>query len=102
MLSDSASSLAVQVKSSALITLSIYTPIHIGNLKHKRIKMHRSLVFVSQVILGLQTFLRMCGLPVLVSCRANAEYMSPSGEQPNSLLNSHSFYESYLMLEGWW
>lgn len=71
MLSDSASSLAVQVKSSALITLSIYTPIHIGNLKHKRIKMHRSLVFVSQVILGLQTFLRMCGLPVLVSCRAN-------------------------------
>uniref|UniRef100_A0A673MQH8 Metaxin-2 n=1 Tax=Sinocyclocheilus rhinocerous TaxID=307959 RepID=A0A673MQH8_9TELE len=28
------------------------------------------------------TFLRMCGLPVLVSCRANAEYMSPSGKVP--------------------
>uniref|UniRef100_A0A673MYV1 Metaxin-2-like n=1 Tax=Sinocyclocheilus rhinocerous TaxID=307959 RepID=A0A673MYV1_9TELE len=32
--------------------------------------------------LRLQTFLRMCGLPVLVSCRANAEYMSPSGKVP--------------------
>ncbi len=35
LLSDSASSLAVQVKSSTLINLSIYTPIHISNLKHK-------------------------------------------------------------------
>ncbi|XP_018971492.1 metaxin-2 [Cyprinus carpio] len=32
--------------------------------------------------LAVQTFLRMCGLPVLVSCRANAEYMSPSGKVP--------------------
>uniref|UniRef100_A0A672T3H5 Metaxin-2-like n=1 Tax=Sinocyclocheilus grahami TaxID=75366 RepID=A0A672T3H5_SINGR len=39
-------------------------------------------IFVSEVILVLQTFLRMCGLPVLVSCRANAEYMSPSGKVP--------------------
>lgn len=27
----------------------------------------------------MQTYLRMCGLPVEVVYRANAEYMSPSG-----------------------
>ncbi|RXN33501.1 metaxin-2 isoform X2 [Labeo rohita] len=32
--------------------------------------------------LAVQTFLRMCGLPVQVSCRSNAEYMSPSGKVP--------------------
>uniref|UniRef100_A0A8C2PXH2 Metaxin-2 n=1 Tax=Cyprinus carpio TaxID=7962 RepID=A0A8C2PXH2_CYPCA len=32
--------------------------------------------------LAVQTFLRMCGLPVQVSCCANAEYMSPSGKVP--------------------
>uniref|UniRef100_A0AAY5EMR9 Metaxin 2 n=1 Tax=Electrophorus electricus TaxID=8005 RepID=A0AAY5EMR9_ELEEL len=29
-----------------------------------------------------QAYLRMCGLPVRVCCRANAEYMSPSGKVP--------------------
>uniref|UniRef100_A0A667WKU0 Metaxin 2 n=1 Tax=Myripristis murdjan TaxID=586833 RepID=A0A667WKU0_9TELE len=32
--------------------------------------------------LAVQTYLRMCGLPVQVACRANAEYMSPSGKVP--------------------
>uniref|UniRef100_A0A8C9ZA10 Metaxin-2 n=1 Tax=Sander lucioperca TaxID=283035 RepID=A0A8C9ZA10_SANLU len=32
--------------------------------------------------LAVQTYLRMCGLPVQVVCRANAEYMSPSGKIP--------------------
>uniref|UniRef100_A0A3Q2QMA7 Metaxin 2 n=1 Tax=Fundulus heteroclitus TaxID=8078 RepID=A0A3Q2QMA7_FUNHE len=30
--------------------------------------------------LSVQAYLRMCGLPVQVVCRANAEYMSPSGQ----------------------
>lgn len=32
------------------------------------------------ISLYLQTFLQMCNLPVKVVCRANAEYMSPSGK----------------------
>lgn len=28
----------------------------------------------------LQAFLQMCNLPIKVVCRANAEYMSPSGK----------------------
>ncbi|KAJ1188044.1 hypothetical protein NDU88_004809 [Pleurodeles waltl] len=32
--------------------------------------------------LAVQAFLRMCNLPVQVLCRANAEYMSPSGKVP--------------------
>ncbi|KAG9477369.1 hypothetical protein GDO78_002655 [Eleutherodactylus coqui] len=32
--------------------------------------------------LAVQAFLQMCNLPVLVVCRANAEYMSPSGKVP--------------------
>uniref|UniRef100_A0A8D2ZKG8 Metaxin-2 n=1 Tax=Scophthalmus maximus TaxID=52904 RepID=A0A8D2ZKG8_SCOMX len=32
--------------------------------------------------LAVQAYLRMCGLPVQVVCRANAEYMSPSGKIP--------------------
>uniref|UniRef100_A0A8B9LN52 Metaxin 2 n=1 Tax=Astyanax mexicanus TaxID=7994 RepID=A0A8B9LN52_ASTMX len=32
--------------------------------------------------LAVQAYLRMCNLPVRVSCRANAEYMSPSGKVP--------------------
>uniref|UniRef100_A0A8I6APV3 Metaxin 2 n=1 Tax=Rattus norvegicus TaxID=10116 RepID=A0A8I6APV3_RAT len=32
--------------------------------------------------LAVQTFLQMCNLPVKVVCRANAEYMSPSGKVP--------------------
>ncbi|XP_030637332.1 metaxin-2 isoform X2 [Chanos chanos] len=32
--------------------------------------------------LAVQAYLRMCGLPVQVRCRANAEYMSPSGKVP--------------------
>lgn len=32
--------------------------------------------------LAVQTYLRMCNLPVRVSCRANAEFMSPSGKVP--------------------
>ncbi|XP_070772045.1 metaxin-2 isoform X3 [Enoplosus armatus] len=32
--------------------------------------------------LAVQAYLRMCGLPVQVACRANAEYMSPSGKIP--------------------
>ncbi|KAM3863164.1 metaxin-2 [Diretmus argenteus] len=32
--------------------------------------------------LAVQAYLRMCSLPVQVACRANAEYMSPSGKVP--------------------
>ncbi|XP_067155114.1 metaxin-2 isoform X4 [Apteryx mantelli] len=32
--------------------------------------------------LAVQAFLQMCNLPVRVVCRANAEYMSPSGKVP--------------------
>ncbi|PWA27276.1 hypothetical protein CCH79_00018318, partial [Gambusia affinis] len=32
--------------------------------------------------LSVQAYLRMCGLPVQVVCRYNAEYMSPSGKIP--------------------
>ncbi|NP_001290619.1 metaxin-2 [Esox lucius] len=32
--------------------------------------------------LAVQAYLRMCNLPVQVSCRPNAEYMSPSGKVP--------------------
>ncbi|KAG9338607.1 hypothetical protein JZ751_025445 [Albula glossodonta] len=32
--------------------------------------------------LAVQTYLRMCNLPIQVSFRANAEYMSPSGKVP--------------------
>ncbi|NXA32801.1 MTX2 protein, partial [Eudromia elegans] len=32
--------------------------------------------------LCFQAFLQMCNLPVRVVCRANAEYMSPSGKMP--------------------
>ncbi|MEE6489743.1 hypothetical protein FKM82_015667 [Ascaphus truei] len=32
--------------------------------------------------LAVQAFLQMCSLPVQVACRANAEYMSPSGKVP--------------------
>ncbi|XP_028662073.1 metaxin-2 [Erpetoichthys calabaricus] len=32
--------------------------------------------------LAVQAYLRMCTLPVQVACRANAEYMSPSGKVP--------------------
>ncbi|NP_001084472.1 metaxin 2 L homeolog [Xenopus laevis] len=32
--------------------------------------------------LAVQAFLKMCNLPVQVVCRANAEYMSPSGKVP--------------------
>uniref|UniRef100_H3C223 Metaxin 2 n=1 Tax=Tetraodon nigroviridis TaxID=99883 RepID=H3C223_TETNG len=32
--------------------------------------------------LAVQAYLRMCGLPVEVVCKANAEYMSPSGKIP--------------------
>uniref|UniRef100_A0A3B3TVF6 Metaxin 2 n=1 Tax=Poecilia latipinna TaxID=48699 RepID=A0A3B3TVF6_9TELE len=32
--------------------------------------------------LSVQAYLRMCGLPIQVVCRYNAEYMSPSGKIP--------------------
>ncbi|XP_071603365.1 metaxin-2 isoform X2 [Heliangelus exortis] len=32
--------------------------------------------------LAVQAFLQMCNLPIQVVCRANAEYMSPSGKVP--------------------
>ncbi|ERE71943.1 metaxin-2-like protein [Cricetulus griseus] len=32
--------------------------------------------------LAVQAFLQMCNLPIRVECRANAEYMSPSGKVP--------------------
>ncbi|KAG8510518.1 Metaxin-2, partial [Galemys pyrenaicus] len=32
--------------------------------------------------LAVQAFLQMCNLPIKVVCRANAEYMSPSGKVP--------------------
>ncbi|XP_071385762.1 metaxin-2 isoform X2 [Centroberyx affinis] len=32
--------------------------------------------------LAVQAYLRMCSLPVQVACKANAEYMSPSGKVP--------------------
>ncbi|KAL9848780.1 metaxin-2 isoform 2-T2 [Geothlypis trichas] len=32
--------------------------------------------------LAVQAFLQMCNLPIRVICRANAEYMSPSGKVP--------------------
>ncbi|XP_031414127.1 metaxin-2 [Clupea harengus] len=32
--------------------------------------------------LAVQAYLKMCALPVRVSCRANAEFMSPSGKVP--------------------
>ncbi|KAM6200742.1 metaxin-2 isoform 2-T2 [Sarcoramphus papa] len=32
--------------------------------------------------LAVQAFLQMCNLPIRVVCRANAEYMSPSGKVP--------------------
>ncbi|KAF3841742.1 hypothetical protein F7725_023693 [Dissostichus mawsoni] len=43
--------------------------------------------FVSQMAdcassLAVQAYLRMCGLPVQVVCKSNAEYMSPSGKIP--------------------
>ncbi|KAI3363441.1 hypothetical protein L3Q82_012054 [Scortum barcoo] len=38
--------------------------------------------------LAVQAYLRMCGLPVQVVCRANAEYMSPSGKIP--FIHGHS------------
>lgn len=37
---------------------------------------------------SVQAYLRMCGLPVRVACRANAEYMSPSG------LYIHTIFEN--------
>ncbi|XP_041057667.1 metaxin-2 isoform X2 [Carcharodon carcharias] len=36
-----------------------------------------------------QAFLRMCNLPVQVVCRANAEYMSPSGKAPFIHVGNH-------------
>ncbi|KAL0626304.1 Metaxin-2 [Plecturocebus cupreus] len=36
----------------------------------------------SPKVLKLQAFLQMCNLPIKVVCRANAEYMSPSGKVP--------------------
>ncbi|MEQ2180909.1 Metaxin-2, partial [Goodea atripinnis] len=33
-------------------------------------------------------YLRMCGLPVQVVCRANAEYMSPSGQYTSCFISS--------------
>ncbi|XP_055493886.1 metaxin-2 isoform X2 [Leucoraja erinacea] len=39
--------------------------------------------------LAVQAFLRMCNLPVQVICRANAEYMSPSGKAPFIHVGNH-------------
>lgn len=39
----------------------------------------------------LQAFLQMCNLPVKVVCRANAEYMSPSGKYVFSVDTVYSF-----------
>ncbi|OXB65848.1 hypothetical protein ASZ78_002767 [Callipepla squamata] len=41
-----------------------------------------SLCINALLMLCLQAFLQMCNLPVRVVCRANAEYMSPSGKVP--------------------
>lgn len=43
------------------------------------------------VSLHLQAFLQMCNLPVKVVCRANAEYMSPSGKCVFSVNTVYSF-----------
>lgn len=46
----------------------------------------RTHLFVTRVLMVLnstlcfQAFLQMCNLPIRVVCRANAEYMSPSGK----------------------
>lgn len=47
--------------------------------------------YQAYISLHLQAFLQMCNLPVKVVCRANAEYMSPSGKCVFSVDTVYSF-----------
>jgi hypothetical protein len=44
------------------------------------LNMHKFLITLFYFSFSSQAFLQMCNLPVKVVCRANAEYMSPSGK----------------------
>nr|ANW82724.1 Mtx2 [Pantherophis guttatus] len=49
---------------------------------YQPLKEEQILLSDNAACLAVQAFLQMCNLPVQVVCRANAEYMSPSGKVP--------------------
>ncbi|XP_029790207.1 metaxin-2 isoform X2 [Suricata suricatta] len=49
---------------------------------YQQLKGEQILLSDNAASLAVQAFLQMCNLPVKVVCRANAEYMSPSGKVP--------------------
>uniref|UniRef100_A0A8C9FKS3 Metaxin 2 n=1 Tax=Pavo cristatus TaxID=9049 RepID=A0A8C9FKS3_PAVCR len=49
---------------------------------YQQLKEDQILLSDNAASLAVQAFLQMCNLPVRVVCRANAEYMSPSGKVP--------------------
>uniref|UniRef100_A0A674G756 Metaxin-2 n=1 Tax=Taeniopygia guttata TaxID=59729 RepID=A0A674G756_TAEGU len=49
---------------------------------YQQLKEEQILLSDNASSLAVQAFLQMCNLPVRVICRANAEYMSPSGKVP--------------------
>ncbi|XP_050825034.1 metaxin-2 [Gopherus flavomarginatus] len=49
---------------------------------YQQLKEEQILLSDNASSLAVQAFLQMCNLPVQVVCRANAEYMSPSGKVP--------------------
>ncbi|XP_064371064.1 metaxin-2 isoform X3 [Dromaius novaehollandiae] len=49
---------------------------------YQQLKEEQILLSDNASSLAVQAFLQMCNLPVRVVCRANAEYMSPSGKVP--------------------
>ncbi|XP_008940296.1 PREDICTED: metaxin-2, partial [Merops nubicus] len=49
---------------------------------YQQLKEEQILLSDNASSLAVQAFLQMCNLPIQVVCRANAEYMSPSGKVP--------------------
>ncbi|MXQ82394.1 hypothetical protein E5288_WYG010925 [Bos mutus] len=49
---------------------------------YQQLKGEQILLSDNAASLAVQAFLQMCNLPIKVVCRANAEYMSPSGKVP--------------------
>ncbi|KFU88585.1 Metaxin-2, partial [Chaetura pelagica] len=49
---------------------------------YQQLKEEQILLSDNASSLAVQAFLQMCNLPIRVVCRANAEYMSPSGKVP--------------------
>ncbi|XP_009639097.2 metaxin-2 [Egretta garzetta] len=64
------------------LTLTAAEPWPENAALYQQLKEEQILLSDNASSLAVQAFLQMCNLPIRVVCRANAEYMSPSGKVP--------------------